>query len=285
MALTENLMFRLTDTGVILNTDSVSLPFVDIEKVSGLDSAPPRTTERDHEGQDGGFIDAEFEKGRHISLEGTIYTDGTNMEAYLDSLKTNWALRSSSVPFYFRVPDVGERLLMVKPLGVTYDWNQMRRTGCADARFSAFAEDPRIYDTVLNTVAIDQGGTATTGRSYNKGYSYSYGAPITGGQTNLLNLGNRDTPVVFTIDGAVTNPTIINDTLGVSLRFILTMLAGDQLVVDTQYHTVKLNGVNRRGTLIQPNWFLLGVGTNYIRYQADTPGTSTCTATYRSAWR
>jgi hypothetical protein len=46
MALTEDLTFKLTDTGVVLNS-SVVQPFVDITKVTGLDSAPYRTTERD----------------------------------------------------------------------------------------------------------------------------------------------------------------------------------------------------------------------------------------------
>ena len=41
-----DLTFRLGTFGTILNTD-VSTPFVDVGKVTGLDSAPFRTSERD----------------------------------------------------------------------------------------------------------------------------------------------------------------------------------------------------------------------------------------------
>lgn len=284
MALSSPYTFLLGDTGIVLNTDPTT-PFVDINHVVGLDSAPFRSTEQDHEGTDGGFMDAEFEKGRTVVLEGVVYTDGANMESYLDSLKYNWAPSKTLVPFYLLAPGVDERVLFVKPLGCRYDWETMRRTGCANIQFSAFAEDPRIYSSALQSITVTQGGTATTGRSYNKSYNYSYGAAITPNQTDCVTTGNRDTPAVFTITGPVVNPTIINDTDSVSLRFILNMGASDVLVVNTQYHTVYLNGLSRRDALVAPNWFLLHPGHNLIRYLADSSGTSTMQVQFRSAWR
>lgn len=285
MALTDDYTFVLGDTGVILNTDAASLPFVDIQRIAGLDNAPYRSTEQDHEGADGGFMDAEFEKGRTIVFDGVIYTDGTNMETYLDSLKYNWAPSRTLVPLYLKAPGVDERVLFVKPLGCRYDWEALRRIGSGNAQFIAFAEDPRIYSSALQSLTVTQGGTATTGRSYNKSYSYSYGAAITPDQTNAPVVGNRDTPVRFTMTGPVTNPTIVNDTEGVTLRFILNMGASDVLEVDTQYHTVYLNGASVRATLVEPNWFFLHPGDNFIRYTADSSGTSTLQVEYRSAWR
>jgi len=284
MALSDDYTFLLGDTGVVLNTDP-SAPFVDITKVTGLDSGPFRTTEQDHEGADGSFMDAEFEKGRTVILDGTIYTDGTNMETYLDLLKDNYAPSRTLLPFYLLAPGVDERVLFVKPLGCRYDWEQMRRTGCAAAQFSMFAEDPRIYSSTLNSITITQGGTATTGRSYNKSYNYSYGAPITPNQTTCTNVGNRDTPVTFIMTGPVTNPTIINDTDGVSLRFIISLSATEVLTVNTQYHTAYVNGLSRRDTLVEPNWFFLHKGDNLIRYLADSSGSSTLEVQFRSAWR
>lgn len=284
MALSGDLVFKLGNSGVELNT-SVSLPFVDITKVTGLDSAPYRETQRDHEGVDGGFMDAEFERGRSIVLEGTVYADTATMETYLDSLKENYAPSRTLIPFYLQPPGTGERVVFVKPLGCRYDWETMRRTGQSAIQFSMFAEDPRIYSSELLQQVIAQGVAAITGRGYNKGYNYTYGATVTPSQTNCVNSGNRDTPVVMTITGPVTNPTIFNDTEGTSLRFLLTLSATDTLVVDTQYHTVRVNGVSRRGALVNPNWFFLHKGDNFLRYQADTVGSSTCTVAFRSAWR
>src|SRR5882672_7106541 len=104
--------FQLNDSGVRLNSDSTN-PFVDVTKASGLDSAPYRETIRDHEGTDGGFIDAEFEKGRDIILEGTIYGTVANVETYLDSLKANFAPVATPIPFYFKPGSVSERLIFV----------------------------------------------------------------------------------------------------------------------------------------------------------------------------
>jgi hypothetical protein len=284
MALAEDYTFMLGDSGVVLNT-SPSNPFVDITRVTGLDSAPFRATERDHEGVDGGFMDAEFEKGRSVILDGTIYTDGTNMETYLDSLKANYAPSRTPVPFYFRSPGVGERVLFAKPLGCRYDWETLRRTGCANAQFSMFAEDPRLYASVLTTQLVNQGGLAFTGRSYNRSYNYTYGAVVTPDEADCVNLGNRDTPVTFTITGSATNPTIINNTEGLTLRVLVNMGASDTLVIDTQYHTVYLNNTNRRDALVDPNWFLLHPGSNFISYLADSVGSSTLQIQFRSAWR
>lgn len=443
--LSEDFTFQLGDAGVTLNTDANSMPFVDITEVNGLDNAPYRTTERDHEGVDGSWIDAEYEKGRPVTLEGTVYTDGTTMESFLDSLKSNYAPSRSLIPFYFKAPGVQERVLFVKPLGCRYDWTTLRRLGYGAIQFQMFAEDPRIYDSNLNTFPIVQTIASSPGREYDRDYSYGYGVfalgpilnsnpyfesdvmdwngqnglvvsrstaqfhqgvasmemtppgatanihvnaqvvPVTTGveyrasgwlystpgiaggtgvrinwfnssmafvgstgsnsalpaatwkyyetiasapltaawaaitigwpgsppntdiifgdelkiqqesvnqddattdQVELVNNGNRDTPVVFVIQGPATNPFIINDTLGLNLKFNITLGENDTLTVDTANHTIVLNGsANRRGVLEEPNWFLLRPGSNFIRFRADTVGPATLLTSWRDAWR
>lgn len=287
MPLTDDYTFVLGDAGVVLNTSADTLPFVDIEKVDGLDNAPFRTTERDHEGVDGGFIDAEFEKGRPVVLEGQLYTNSLNMESFLDTLKSNWAPSKVLIPFYFKAPGIDERVLFVKPLGCRYDWSAQRRLGIADIQFSMFAEDPRIYTASPLSFDIEQASIAFTGRSYNKEYDYGYGAPVgVDDQVNLPNPGSRPTGAIFTIYGPVQNPQIINETVGKTLQFNIILGASDTLVVDILNHTVTLNGTaNRRGVLNYPDWFLLEQGDNFIRFRADSAGPSTMNVTYRAAWR
>src|SRR5215831_1073677 len=150
--------FQLNDSGVRLNTTS-AVPFVDISKVSGLDNAPYRETIRDHEGADGSFIDAEFEKGRDVILEGVVYGNTANVEGYLDTLKSNFAPVTSPIPFYFKPGTVGERLIFVKPRGARYDWDAARRIGTTPIQFLMYAEDPRLYDSTLSSVVVGYGGT------------------------------------------------------------------------------------------------------------------------------
>ena len=288
MALTEELTFKLTDTGVVLNTDAASLPFVDIEKVMGLDSAPYRETERDHEGTDGGFLDAEFERGRHVLLEGTVYADTSTMEVYLDSLKANYAPSPVLVPFYLKAPGVAERLLFVKPQGCKYSWEQMRRTGQMPVQFKMFAEDPRIYASDLSTVNVPFATGATTGFGFSLGFDFGFGAG--GGGTDgefVINEGNRPTPVEFTIHGPCETPSILDETYGHALVFNIVLATGETLVVNTQYKTVKLNGTTtRRNTLAAPDWFFLEEGSTFIRYLAVAGSApSSLDISFRSAWR
>lgn len=277
--------FRLGDTGVVLNTD-LSIPFVDIDKISGLDSAPYRETIRDHEGIDGGFIDAEFEQGREIFLEGTAYVDPTTPESYMDSLKYNFAPVQTPIPFYFKMPGISERLIFVKPRGVAYDIDTLRRIGMTRVQFKMYAEDPRMYTNSLISSDIPFSGFAGAGFSFSLGFNFGFGAAVTPPSTSVFNDGNRPAPAILTISGPVTNPRISNDTLGLTLSFQIVLSASDELVVDLGYRTVTLNGnINARGTLIDPDWWLLQPGSNSITYTAGSGGGSNVNISFRSAWR
>jgi hypothetical protein len=285
--------FQLSDTGIILNDDLLgNVPFVDVETVTGLDSAPFRQTKRDHEGVDGGFMDAEFEQGRDISIQGILYSNGNPLEPFLDSLKANWAPSTTLIPLYILVNDVGLRVIFVKPLGVQYDWDALRRLGMAAVTFTCYAEDPRIYSGSLQSVIIPLGAFVLTGFGFNLGFSFSFGGVSTTSDGQFVyNTGNRPAPVILTITGPVVNPIILNDTTGSTMTFNITLGVGETLVIDTQYHTVRLNGTtNRRTVMTTPGWFMLAPapiapsGGNFIRFRA-TSGTGTLTVAYRASWR
>jgi hypothetical protein len=279
--------YKLGDTGTVLNPNDTSiLPFVDITDIKGLDTPEIRTTERDHEGTDGGFIDAEFEKMRTITLEGQIIAGSDLVETLLDQLKYEWAPRRDSIPLYYSHPGASDRVMFVKPLGVRFDYTTLRRVGSCDVQFMAQAEDPRLYDAVLQTFNLSQGLAITTGFSFDLGFNFGYGAAVDPNQTNVYNGGNRPAPAVITIPGPVSNPIIYNDTTGNVLQFNISVASGDNLVIDLGYRTVKLNGsVSRRAALLAPDWFLLAKGDNYMRYRASSAGGTPSTVAFRNAWR
>jgi len=286
-SLVNPLTFQLYDDGVILNDSAVAgQPFIDINKVTGLDSADYRETKRDHEGADGGFMDAEFETGREITLEGTVYSNGTSLQSLLDDLKSNYAPVQLPVPFYFSTESNEIRYLNVKPLGVKFDWDSSRRLGTTDIKIRVFAEDPRIYSTTTVSSTMGISTINTNGFSFNLAFNMSFGgSSAVGAGQYFLNSGNRPTPATLTIAGPVTNPVIINDTIGVSLTFSIDIASGETLVIDLANHTVRLNGVtNRRNTLLSPTWFLFDPGYTFIRFAA-TSGTGNLTVEMRSAWR
>lgn len=286
--LTSDLTFQLGATGMLLNGDAVS-PFVDVYSAKGFDSAPFRMTQREREGDDGGYMDAIWERGRDIVLTGQVIATVSTIEPYLDDLKENWAPSSVLIPLYFRAPGVNERFLYVKPLGCKYDWDAARRTGCCDIQLSAFAEDPRIYDNVgFQSLTIPLGATVYTGFGFSLGFPFGFGGVSLTTDTVIVNVeGNRPTPPLFTITGPVTNPRILNDTLGKEMIFNTTLAGGEQLIIDSKYKTVRLNGTaNRRSTLIAPTWFYLPPGASTIRYRAESSDpTSTLNIQYYPAWR
>lgn len=277
--------FKLTSTGVLLN-GSTAFPYVDIDKVIGLDSAPYRETVRDHEGADGGFIDAEFEKGRDIILEGTAFTSTSDVETYLDSLKANFAPVSSPVAFYFKSTGVGERLVYVKPRGVRFDWEQARRIGMTNIQFLMFAEDPRLYASDATSQTINYGGDTGLGLAFSFAFNVDFGGGATPSGTTVNNTGNRPSPPTFIITGPITNPVISNNTVGLSLRFTITLAAGETLTINANSRTVYLNGnINRRNTLTTPDWFFMAPGDNQISFGGLTGTGSTLNISFRSAWR
>jgi len=277
MALVDEFSYMLGDDGVILNPDSLVPPFVDVTNVQGFDSAPPRVTEHDHEGTDGGFVDAEFEQSRPIIIEGTVYSgEGAPLEPFLDDLKMNWAPSTLPMPLYLKHPGVSERVAFVKPQGCRYASTQARRLGTAEVQFICTAEDPRIYSAELQTVPVPQGELIVTGRGYPRGYPYGYGAPAIANGVNIIVGGNRPTPLVISIPGPAKNMQIVNDTLGITMILDIELLAGDTMLIDTKTRSITVNGANRRTALREPDWFFLYPGNNYIRFRAEssnlTPG-------------
>lgn len=287
--LTHDSTFQLGDNGVILNDDSVpNVPFVDITKVSGLDSAPFRQTKRDHEGLDGGFMDAEFETGRDIVLDGIVYVPlGQPLEPFLDQLKANYAPSTTLQPFYL-LTNNSIRVLFVKPLGVHYAWDETRRTNCATVQFYLYAEKPMIFDSTVINSTITVGATIFTGFGFPLGFNFGFGGVSTTSDGQFFNNGgNRATPAVLTINGPVTNPVIYNDTTGQNLNFTTTLASGQTLVIDTYYRTVYLNGIsNRRSWLTNAGWFYLQPGQNFIRFRStNAADTGTLSVSFRPAWR
>jgi len=284
MTLTSDYTWQL-NSGVILNDDSLSLPFVDIAKVSGLDSAPYRETIRDHEGTDGGFIDAQFEQGRELSLEGTAYCDVANVEPYFDTLKANYAPVTSPIPLVFKASGVSERVMFVKPRGIRYDWDTARRTGMTPIQFLMYAEDPRIYDNSLLSVVIPFGGLATTGFGFSFGFNLSFGVSVPPVGGIVLVTGNRPTPALLTITGPTVDPRIINDTDSKTLGLSFTLGVSDVIVIDLANRTCILNGsANLRGFMTQADWWLFNPGSTSIRF-GGASGSGTLTVSYRNAWR
>ena len=294
MTLTTDFSFQLGNSGFILNSAGITYPTFDIDTIQGLDSAPIRTSVRDRDGTDGGYVDAEYEQARPIQIAGTLYDDASNTETTLDRLKQEWAPSRVPVPLYFQAPKIGQRMVWVKPGGCHYDIDQLRRLGMCKISFTAIAGDPRIYATTQTVKTIYVSNTIQTGFGFNLAFNFGFGGVTAGISPPLIvNSGNRPTPVLFRMYGPYFNPHIVNTTTGDEMAFNLIVASSlDYLEVDTDARTVRFFSAtfgvgNFRDTLRRPSWFQLQPGTNVINFNVE--GNST-TAThmdiiFRSAWR
>jgi hypothetical protein len=296
MALTTDFSFQLGTSGFILNDGSATAyPTVDILEIQGLDSAPVRTTVKDREGYDGGYVDAEFDQARTIVLSGVLYDDCDHTEVTLDTLKKEWAPSKVPVALYLRFPQVGTRMLWVKPVGVNYSLSQLRRLGICEITFTAIAGDPRIYAAFETTKSMDVTNVVQTGYGYNKSYNYGYGGVTPNSfAINVVNAGNRPTPAKFRMFGPYINPHIKVSNSAGDFEMAFDMIVDSTsyyLEVDTAARTVRFHGLfgaqNRRDTLRRPSWFDLQPGNNYVSFDIEGGGAfgTRMDVIYRSAWR
>jgi len=284
--LTDEYTFQYGVRGSLLNGDPIQPTdcFVDIDSVSGLDSVEVRATSHDREGQDGGFLDAAFEKMRTIVLEGTIFNC---TEDFLDRLKGEYGPTTTPQAFFFKAPGQLARFVNAKSLGVRYKWESLRRIGSVKIQIQLQAEDPTIQGELITGQATLAG--AESGFGFDMEFDFGFGDGTASAPTlaHMYNAGNKPADCSFRITGPVTDPSIAHETSGNTLAFDIDLTDTDYLDINLRNKTVRLNdSANRRGSMTNTSrWFLLLPGANVIRFDGESSGSPQLTCTARSAYR
>ena len=258
--------YQFTDTGVLLNGSASSFPFVDILTVDGLDTGEVRQQTQPREGMHGGFVEAYFSEIRTVTLSGVAYTSGPrSLEAYLDSLKANFAPSSSDLPLYWNTGSGLARMVNGRSLGLRYNKDNKVSYGAAEIQIQVMCQDPHIYSTDLQTPSRTTAGTLA-----------------------LTNGGNRSTPGLIVINGPVSNPTITDNIANTQFSFsAYTLPSGSQLVIDLGTHSVMENGVtNRRNKMtMSGNWYEIAPGAHTFTFTGAATGAGTAfSVQFRDAW-
>jgi hypothetical protein len=245
--------------GYALNRDTSTLPFVDLDVIDGLDNAPTRMSQNSREGQHGGFVVAEFEDPRVVTLEGTLYCSPTALETQLQLLKANFAARPINRPLFWKADDGVVYHVMGKSQGLRYRKDRSRSFGAIRFQVQIICEDPRIYTDV--DYIVTTAGTITVA-------------------------GNRETPVIFTVtaSASVTNPAVTHTSpMGrTTYTYVGSVVAGDTYQIDVDARTIILNGAtNIRGNVgVSPNWNYFYPGSNEITQSTNL----TVEKRYKPAW-
>ncbi|WP_405883678.1 phage tail family protein [Streptomyces sp. NBC_01384] len=265
--------------------DSVGVAWA-LQSFDGWDSAEVRSEYTEREADHGAWASPVYLGSRPITLAGTVTApDRPSLEDALERLRTAASLSDTTLVVYE----------LTSPKQAT-----VRRSGkCLFAyvtdRIATYsvlmtAADPRRYSTTL------QSGTTglpsvTGGLTLPATMPMTLSATTVSGVLNAVNTGTFETRPVLTISGPVATPTVSTlypDGTVRQLLYSQNLQTGDVLTIDTDAHTVMLNGSvsRRRFMTVLSGWPTIPAGGSVI-YQFKSSAnnaTARLTATWRSAW-
>ncbi|MBP2583039.1 hypothetical protein J3A78_003517 [Streptomyces sp. PvR006] len=256
-----------------------------LQELQGWDSAEVRTETRPREADHGAWASPVYLGERPITAAGVIEAaDRASLDDAMERLRAAVALTDTLLVVYESTP----KQTVVRRSGKTI--MQYLTDRLASYSLMVTAADPRRYATVLQS-----GETmlpVTTG-----GLAPPVTPPVTivstsvSGVIDAPNLGTFETRPVFLIDGPVDSPRVLAqmpDGTVRSLVYSQSIGAGEQLVIDTDAHSVILNGdVSRRRFLSTPTgWPVIPAGsqTSFQFTAASYSSGAKLTARWRSAW-
>src|ERR1700746_1591427 len=271
------------ESGTVLNTDSMGLPFVDVQQVSGLDVAPLRTASDEHQGMDGTYIDTPYMSSRTIVINGNLYTNPSDPDTLLNSLKADYG--SNVVrPFYFQLPGQPLRFVNCEGGGLVYDIDGGRRSGVTVLQATLLAEDPYIYDWPAQTAVVSVPTVIIVGTGFNMAFNVGFGGSVPLNGATAGNNGTHTAYPIITITGPVTNP-VLTDSFGITMAFSISLASGDSLVIHCRDKSVVLNGqASRRNTLSGLRWFSVPPGASETIFFSADSGTGTATILLNSTY-
>lgn len=133
----------------------------------------------------------------------------------------------------------------------------------------AVAPDFRFYSQTLHEDSMAE-SQIEGGTSIPTPVPIDFDGSESNGGLNIVNLGNEDTPISFTIKGPGEGFTVRNDTTQKQFRINYAISVGDEIVIDTKNKTVLLNGTYNIYSALEGYFWELVSGTNRIFFIADS---------------
>lgn len=274
--------FKFKDSGIVLNGESnvatVGNPIWDITKVTGLDMPDIKVSSKDHDGYDGGAVEALYYTSRTVSLEGTLFCHkDDSLELWLDKLKANYApidwsegYQVSGGYFYAKAPGSPEKFLVANSLGVKYDWDNTRRFNSQAFKIMLQCASPQWYALTGKVLGPSPVGASLT--YYNEG--------------NYANTGI----LKIKAPGGCVNPIVRLSTNGINqdIPIAAAVPAGNEVWIDLGQRVVLLvagfSATNWRNRVnLENGWFRFRPGSNVMTLMVSS-GTPTLSLEITDQW-
>jgi hypothetical protein len=256
-----------------------------LQGLEGWDSPDIRAEFTERESDHGSWASPVYLGSRPITLTGTVEAQSRSaLQVAMEQLYTAAGLGDTTLIVWEAEPKQATVRRSGKPLA------QYVSDRVATYSVMVTAADPRRYSTTLQSGTTGLPST-TGGLTFPVTFPITFSATTVAGQINAVNSGTMDTRPVLTITGPVVAPSVAAlypDGTVKQLIYSQDLQSGDQLVIDTDAHTVTLNGtVSRRRFLTIPAGWPTIPASGSVSYQFQSGtynATATLTATWRSAW-
>jgi hypothetical protein len=280
--------------GTTIQLGSVLLGVVDAQNVhwtidpdglQGWDSPEVRYSSTDREGDHGAWVGPTYLGPRPVTITGKIEApDGPTLDAAKEVLLAACSLTDTTLVVNESLSLQATVRRSGKPI-VTKITDSL-----ASYSLLVTAADPRRYDVNLQTQSTAL-NSSSGGLTFPVTFPITFSATSVAGAISAANAGSMDTRPVFTVTGPATAPQIITrypDGTTRTLSYSALaggLAAGEQLVIDTDRHTVLSGGASRR-RWISGDWPTIPANTTVLFQFRDTPynAASLLTASWRSAW-
>lgn len=257
-----------------------------LQTLEGWDSPDVRSEYTDREGDHGAWASPVYLGARPITLAGTIIAPSrAALESAMDQLRAAAGLSDTVLTVSETVPKQATVRRSGRPL--------MQYLTDTKASYSVMvtAADPRRYSAALQSLTTGL-PSVTGGLTLPAATPWLLSATTVAGQVQGVNQGDFETRPILTISGPVVAPQIQAQMPDGSVRimsFSQDLASGDVLVIDTDAHTVLLNGTvsRRRFLTVASGWPVIPAGsaTSFLFRSTAYNSTATLTATWRSAWQ
>lgn len=237
-------------------------------------------------GRDGGLIGPQSVAPRILPVTGVMVSpDAMTLWANIRRMRKLLGPRTTTV---WEQYDFGAQVRMGMVCRAQGDFRAVPVMGhqlggvAAPFSFTLVAANPpwKLSVGPANQACMGLPASTVSGRTYNKTYSWNYGAFVNpGGFMNVDNQGDLEAWPVYSITGPVDNPIITNETTGDGFVVTSTIPAGVTITIDSR--TGSINPSNYR---IAGRPFPLVAGSNTLRWRA-TSGTFDANALFCATWR
>lgn len=270
-----------------IHSNTQNLGYV-VQYMEGVSFPSLRQTHYPRAGENGAIVSNLLYDGRTIHIFGTIFSDSatqfqTRRRAFMDAIALVRDAYSVPTPITLKMTTLDSLAVQIDCYIEDFSMKHEQMHG-QDFMLQLYAPNPAFLSQALSTAALSRGSGG--GAIYPFIYPMIYGAD-TGGMTTATNIGTMETWPLIYLNGPLTNPIIQNTTLNRFLDMSLTLVTGDQLVIDPYKRTMITNGENSViGNKTDSSLFWwLAKGVNDIElFTDDNADIGSAQVTFRSAY-